>query len=64
MLYIKGKDRNQCVLFSESFDSLIDQDHVIRFLTILQNLLMMLNTDLKSISFRLKKGNITHQWVC
>ena len=32
MIYIKGKDRLQSVLFPETLDQLVDQDHEVRFI--------------------------------
>lgn len=32
MIYIKGKDRNQSVLFPESLEQIIDKDHEVRFI--------------------------------
>ncbi|MCO5287291.1 MAG: hypothetical protein M9898_12840 [Chitinophagaceae bacterium] len=32
MQYIKGKDRNQCTLFPQSLDEIIDPDNDVRFI--------------------------------
>lgn len=53
MQYIQGKDRNQCVLFSESLDSLIDQDHEIRFID-----LFVESIDVVEFGFKIKSNSI------
>lgn len=53
MQYIQGKDRNQCVLFSESLDSLIDQDHEIRFID-----LFVESIDVVEFGFKIKFSSI------
>ena len=49
MIYIQGKDRTQCVLFSESLDQIIDQNHEVRLID-----LFVESISLKDFEFKLK----------
>ena len=49
MIYIQGKDRTQSVLFSDSLDNIINQNHEVRLID-----LFVESIQLKDFDFKLK----------
>ena len=53
MIYIQGKDRTQSVLFSDSLDNIIDQNHEVRLID-----LFVESIQLKDFDFKLKTNTL------